>query len=505
MHLMQKPLTFLAALGLLCIPTAAHAFCGFYVSGSDGDLYNEATKVVLMRQGRRTVLSMQNAYQGPPQDFAMVVPVPVVLAEDDVKTLPHTVFDRVDQLAAPRLVEYWEHDPCARPRRIRYRRARVGGRAPVRTRAPSMRAERHGVTVEAEFAVGEYDIQILSARDSSGLDTWLREEHYNIPEGAGEVLRPYVEQGTKFFVAKVDVERVSFEEGRAMLSPLRFHYDADTFSLPVRLGLLNSEGTQDLIVHILAPDQRYEVANYDNAFIPTNLRVRNAVRNRFGRFYAALFDKTLRANRGAVITEYSWQATSCDPCPTQPLSQSELTLFGLDVLGGDAAARGQMVLTRLHYRYDRDSLGDDLVFRPAGAVIGGRGAPDRRGRLHEERQAASYNQFQGRYAILHWWAGPIECEHPQRGIWGGPPDGARPAPPSATNTAFIRHRRAPLERWIRDDVPEIGLTHHRPEASRTGTPAHKPEAAATHDVGNLGAMVVGSFGGLLWWRRRRSR
>jgi hypothetical protein len=35
--------------------------------------------VVLMRDGTRTVLSMQNNYQGPPQDFAMVVPVPVVL------------------------------------------------------------------------------------------------------------------------------------------------------------------------------------------------------------------------------------------------------------------------------------------------------------------------------------------------------------------------------------------------------------------------------------------
>ena len=56
---------------------------------------------------------MQNNYQGPPQDFAMVVPVPVVLHQEDVKPLPHDVFDRVDALSAPRLVEYWEQDPCA--------------------------------------------------------------------------------------------------------------------------------------------------------------------------------------------------------------------------------------------------------------------------------------------------------------------------------------------------------------------------------------------------------
>jgi len=500
---MRKSLTFLIALGLCAVPAAAHAFCGFYVSGADGALYNEATKVVLMRQGRRTVLSMQNAYQGPTEDFAMVVPVPVVLRENDVKTLPRNVFDRVDQLAAPRLVEYWEQDPCYRPPRRRYRRmsARGGGGAPMA--APRDREQRHGVTVEAEFAVGEYDIQILSARDSSGLDTWLREENYNIPQGAGEVLRPYVEQGTKFFVAKVDAERVTFENGRAMLSPLRFHYDADEFSLPVRLGLLNSNGTQDLLVHILAPNQRYEVANYPNAFIPTNIRVRNRVRNHFGRFYAALFDKTLAANPGAVVTEYSWQAMSCDPCPTAPLSQNELTLFGLDVLGGAGrSASNQMVLTRLHYRYDRDSLRDDLVFRPADGVIGGRGMPNRAGRMQEQRQASSQNQFQGRYVMLNWWRGAIECEHPRRGIWGGPPDGARRPTPSATNTAFIRRRRAPLERWIRDDVPEINLRRHRPPASPP--PAPKPRASVD-EIGGGSAMVLGCFFGLFAWRRRRPR
>src|SRR5271170_598764 len=82
----------------------ARAFCGFYVSGADSKLTNDATQVVLMRDGTRTVLSMQNSYQGPPQDFAMVVPVPVVLQKENVKTLAPGVFDHVDQLTAPRLV-----------------------------------------------------------------------------------------------------------------------------------------------------------------------------------------------------------------------------------------------------------------------------------------------------------------------------------------------------------------------------------------------------------------
>ena len=85
----------------------ARAFCGFYVSGADAKLTNDATQVVLMRDGTRTVLSMQNSYQGPPQDFAMVIPVPVVLQKENVKTLARGVFDHIDALTAPRLVEYW--------------------------------------------------------------------------------------------------------------------------------------------------------------------------------------------------------------------------------------------------------------------------------------------------------------------------------------------------------------------------------------------------------------
>src|SRR5262245_22375131 len=112
---MKRIFAFLAALACAVVPCVSDAFCGFYVSGADAKLFNDATLVVLMRDGTRTVLSMQNNYQGPPQDFAMVVPVPVILQKSNVKTLPRDVFARVDALTAPRLVEYWEQDPCPPP------------------------------------------------------------------------------------------------------------------------------------------------------------------------------------------------------------------------------------------------------------------------------------------------------------------------------------------------------------------------------------------------------
>ena len=90
----------------------ARAFCGFYVGGAGAKLFNDATQVVMMRDGTRTVLSMQNTYKGPPENFAMVIPVPVILQKENVKTLPLDAFDKIDKLGSPRLVEYWEQDPC---------------------------------------------------------------------------------------------------------------------------------------------------------------------------------------------------------------------------------------------------------------------------------------------------------------------------------------------------------------------------------------------------------
>ena len=106
MRVVASALLFGAA--AVCAAPRADAFCGFYVSGADTKLYNNATQVVLLREGTRTVLSMQNNYQGPPSDFAMVVPVPVVLQKENVKTLTKEIFDHIDQLDSLCFVEYWE-------------------------------------------------------------------------------------------------------------------------------------------------------------------------------------------------------------------------------------------------------------------------------------------------------------------------------------------------------------------------------------------------------------
>ncbi len=281
----------------------------------------------------------------------------------------------------------------------------------------------------------------------------------------------------KFFVAKVDVKKVKFVDGRVALSPLRFHYDAEQFVLPIRLGLANSGGTQDLIVSILAPGQRYEVANHPNVTIPTNLEVADSVRDRFGAFYASLFDRTLDKNPGSIVTEYAWQATSCDPCPGPVLGATQLMTLGGDVLDGAQLAappqpqpqrgpRGRriqrswgtdFVLTRLHARYGKD-LKDDLVFKAAPPIVGGREFVTSGDKLEEGAKPAGANNLQGRYIIRHRWTGAITCKDPVRNRWGGPPNGGAPQPQAALELAFAPRGQVQLPTAIKQDVPEIGLT-----------------------------------------------
>ncbi len=202
---MKLPLLPLLAC-LLALSTDAHAFCGFYVAKADTKLFNHASKVVLARKGDKTVLTMVNDFEGDAKDFAVVIPVPTFLEKGQIHVGNQATVEHLDAYSAPRLVEYWDEDPC-RPM-VEYSMATGHPRGP-RWAVPADKDERAkalGVKIEAQYTVGEYDIVILSAEQSDGLETWLTESGYKIPAGAADVLDGYIKQKMHFFVAKVNLE-----------------------------------------------------------------------------------------------------------------------------------------------------------------------------------------------------------------------------------------------------------------------------------------------------------
>jgi hypothetical protein len=211
----------------------------------------------------------------------------------------------------------------------------------------------------------------------------------------------------KFFVAKVNLKEQQ-QGGFTYLRPIQIAYESEKFMLPIRLGMVNADGPQDLIVYMLSRKGRVESSNYKTVPLPSGSEIPLFVKDEFPAFYKALFETSyLKEDRKGVFTEYTWDTGWCDPCAAEPLTQEELRSMGVFWLlenGGPVIVgrpgmgprfqppAGHPVLTRLHVRYDGAHFPEDLVFQETG---------DR-------------NNFQARYVLRHAWTGEASCPAAQQ-------------------------------------------------------------------------------------------
>jgi hypothetical protein len=383
-------LTFL--IGLFIWSGEASAFCGFYVGKADSQLFNKASEVVIARHDKKTVITMANDFKGDVKEFAMVVPVPTVLEKKQIHIGDAAVLKHLADYSAPRLVEYFDENPC---HVMLYERRSMDALKSM-PQAASARPEREralGVTIEAQYTVGEYDILILSAKESAGLETWLTENGYRIPAGASSILQSYLMQGMKFFVAKVNLGEQA-QLGLTHLRPLQIAFESPKFMLPIRLGTVNANGSQELFIYFLTKQGRVETTNYRTVRLPEAQEIPLYVRDKFGDFYRDLFTQQVkRESERGVFMEYAWDMNWCDPCAANPLSAEELRGLGVfwqENIGRMGKGMGQaqnVFLTRLHVRYDAAHFPEDLMFQ----------------------ETSDRSNFQARYILRHPWTGSDEC------------------------------------------------------------------------------------------------
>lgn len=385
----MKPLPLrIAALAVLAIGLSAqtsHTFCGFYVARGDAKLLNRASQVLMVRDADRTVLTMASDFEGEPQEFAMVVPVPTVLLREQIHIGDPLVLAHLDAFTAPRLVEYFDPDPCLRAN------DNLGmlmqNAAPASKSMAREKDAKSGVKIEARYTVGEYDILILSAKESLGLERWLNDNGYRVPPMASKVLAIYLKQGMKFFVAKVNMKEHA-KLGFSNLRPLQMAFESPKFMLPLRLGMANSAGSQEMVVYAITRSGRVETVNYRTVKIASDMDVPLFVRDRFGEFYRDLAAHQAGLQPGVVFTEYAWNMSWCDPCASDPLSRDELRSLGVFWLGSDANGGAQEAfVTRLRVTYDAAHFPEDLALQVT----------------------SDQNNFQARYVMRHPWKGDTTC------------------------------------------------------------------------------------------------
>ena len=407
-QIVMKPIMKKGAALILLFAMITHevvAFCGFYVSKADGTLKNKTSQVILVRDGHRNVITMYNDFKGNLKDFAMVVPVPVVLGQKDIKVVEQSIFNTLNEYSKPRLVEYYDQNPCAlydRKQKEVAANALVGKASGIMSFADSEKRDL-GVKVEAKYLVGEYDILILSAKESTGLRTWLEENDYKIPAGADEVLEPYIKSNLKFFVVKVNEKEKKKLPGN-FLRPIQISFVSPKFMLPIRLGMANADGDQDMIVYAFTKKGRIETTNYRTVSLPTGKNIPLFVKNNFGNFYANLFQNQWdKEGKALAMLEYAWDVSpknyvKCDPCVATAPSTQDLVQAGVwwinrdwsnydDVYGNDDYS-DNVYFTRLHVRYNRKSFPQDLMFQVT----------------------PNTDNYQARYVITHPATGDFNCD-----------------------------------------------------------------------------------------------
>ena len=341
--------------GLWAGPAAA--FCGTYVGSPGVELTNQTSQVIIARQGNQTTLTLANDYQGDATNFAMLIPVPVVLEEDDIRMVGPELFQRFNDYSAPRIVTYECSDFYYEDDMLNSGGGDDGGGW-----AEDESSEPPPVVVEGEYAIGIYSIVILSATESGALIDWLTENGYGANPQAEDMLTEYIEAGQLFFAAKVDLDAVSAEG--TTLEPLQFTYESDGFGLPVRLGTLNSPGEQDVVMFIVTDqdDGKVGISNYSEVTIEDECMVDVDAEGGASNYYGTKFNEawTDEGTGEGWITEYAWATSSCDPCPTTPPTNEELEQAGYEGESWDS------YFTRLRIRYTADAATEDIMLYTSG-------------------------------------------------------------------------------------------------------------------------------------------
>lgn len=340
---------------MLLISAAVYA-CPTVATGTVDSLDFDVAQVAIVHQDGLTTFSVSINPFGDKQSFALVLPVPEVLQADQIRTLDGGIFATLDAATAPRhvmdagCVQPESGGGCSWPFSQEYDLAKSAAGSTTGT-----------VEVEASYLVGEYEVTILSAEESSGLQAWLDTNGYHLPEGAEPLLAEYIDNGQYFLAARVAEEAA--EADGSPLSPLQISYASDVFGIPIRLSTLNSPGVQDLVIYAIGDrtDGAVGIANYDTFTVPNGCVWGDPNFDDFGGAYQDLFTEAWEdVGDAAWATEFAGGPYDCNPCTGVWPDDEQMATLGYDGNPWDPW------VTRLHLRYTPEQATEELAMYASG-------------------------------------------------------------------------------------------------------------------------------------------
>lgn len=356
----------LGLLALLGAAPAAHAFCGAYVGSIDVEPKNATSRMGIVHEDGRTVLTLANDFEGELTDFGLLIPVPTALDERNVRVVDEDLLQDADRYSAPRLVEYTCEDLAGGATAVPVSGGggcgasiadRSFGSTPITTDPEA------SVQVLRYFTEGEYEIQVVQADDSAPLLDWLATNGFAADPSLEGLLGDYIADEQLFLAIRVRLEAI--EQGRAWLSPLQLEYPGEDVVLPIRLGTHSSAGLQDLLLFVIGEgdDGAWGVSNYPEGSVPTDCLLPDDATD-FSSWYEQAFTDAVAGERAGWVREYAWGAGKCDPCADGASGLPNDVILGL----GWPSTMVPFHFSRLHLRYTPDQIDQDLVLYPSGIL-----------------------------------------------------------------------------------------------------------------------------------------
>ena len=421
----MRPFAIAALLAL--VPSAASAFGGGFVSTDTAPTVT-GSRIIVAHDGERTVLTLAPRVSGGSGDFALIIPTPTVPSADDVRLVAPDTVAAIDAFTAPRLLSYSCDDlhPYGQdtgrynyygygygyyyvqttdrvyggPFRAHSGRGLfsceggpgtrwygpygeyvagprdTGAADTADTDAPDGAGGGTIVTTafRDDWTEATYDTAVFSADTRDALDAWMTERGLAPTPQQSAVLDEYVAAGRGFVAAAVA------GSSAGSLPPLQIAFDGPLDSVPLRLGLAQSPGEQDVVlISIDASDAgRAEVVDWPKTSIPDACMVDQTEQGAFTARYESDLATAIAASASHAtdtdtdagsawagwVVEFAGSPLVCDPCPDGPLTTPQLAELGA------SAPAAQLWVTRLRLRYTVDGVPTDpgLTHAPGAAA-----------------------------------------------------------------------------------------------------------------------------------------
>ncbi|MFN3199742.1 MAG: DUF2330 domain-containing protein [Bradymonadia bacterium] len=203
-------------------------------------------------------MHVQIQYQGEPDDFGWILPVP---PDVEVQLGVDALFAALDGASAPgfalQAVNRCSSGDTGSSGCGDQTAVLQGSGADGSWGAP----EYPSVDVLSQGQIGPYEQVVLTAEDVGEIVEWLELNDFNVPDGSEALLTPYLEEGSVFLAL-----RLRSEQEVGDVEPIHLTFTSDTPGIPLRPTAVAAEPDMGIIVHVLG-DHRAVPLNYQHIIV----------------------------------------------------------------------------------------------------------------------------------------------------------------------------------------------------------------------------------------------